>query len=110
MEKHSALPFSRSDLAPLQGLHYVLPPPARQPRPDQPGGGQQVPLAELAFRQLRTPREIAEINQLRAEIQLPDAVVADPGFGAREKKEMSRGWSVRSSAKAESSARYASFQ
>lgn len=51
----------------------------RPPLPPVPG--------EVTFRRLRTAGEIARIQYLRAEIQLPDSVLRDPGFHALEKKE-----------------------
>lgn len=70
----------------------------------------EVPLAELSFRHLRTPEEIASIVHLRREIQLVAAGVADPAFVAREKKETRRALSPLSNAAAPSSGRFASFQ
>ena len=49
-----------------------------------------IPIAELSFRHLQTPEEIARIVHLRKEIQLPAAALADPSFAAREKKKMRR--------------------
>jgi hypothetical protein len=48
---------------------------------------QEVPLDELGFFRLTAPSDIAEIQHLRAEIQLPACATSDPGFRAREKKE-----------------------
>jgi hypothetical protein len=55
-----------------------------------------VPLEEIAFRRVRAGDEVAAVQKLRAEIQLPGAAVADPGFVAREKKEIGAESSVRS--------------
>jgi hypothetical protein len=57
----------------------------------QSAGRLEVPVDKLSFCHLRTPAEIARIRHLRSEIALPEAVLADPGFHAREKKETSRG-------------------
>ena len=111
MDAQPALPFSRSAFGALQNVGLATPPvPRQQPRPDPQGGTVDVPFAELVFRQLRTAREIAQIGHLREEIQLPDAILSAPGFAAREKKETSREWWVRSSAAAGSSAPSASFR
>ena len=109
MDAQPALPFSRSGFGALQDANFRTPPAVRQPRIDPQGRNADVPFAELAFRQLRTAREIAQISHLRAEIEIPDAILLDPGFAAREKKETSRGWWVRSSAGAGSSAPSALF-
>jgi hypothetical protein len=108
MDAQPAIPFSRSGFGALQDASFRTPTAAR-PRIDPQGGDAHVPFAELAFRQLRTAREIAQISHLREEIEIPDAILLDPGFAAREKKETSRGWWVRSSAGAGSSAPSASF-
>ncbi|NPC54211.1 hypothetical protein [Caenimonas soli] len=108
MDAHSALPYSRSGFV-LPDTNFAIPPAARPPRVEPPAGNVDVPFAELVFRQLRTPREIAQISHLREAIQLPDAVLSDPGFAVREKKETSRGWWVRSSAGAGLSEPSASF-
>ena len=41
----------------------------------------------LAFHQLATPAQFAQVSHLRTEIQLPEGVRADPAFTSREKKE-----------------------
>lgn len=111
MNAQPALPFPRSGFGALQDASFPTPLAVRQqPRTDPQGGNVDVPFAELVFRQLRTGREIAQISHLREEIQLPDAILSDPGFAAREKKETSRGSWVRSSAAAGSSAPSASFR
>lgn len=53
-------------------------------------------LDEIEFRRLHAADEIADIQKLRAEIQLPGAALADPRFMTREKKETGRGLSVHS--------------
>ena len=58
----------------------------------------EVAPGELQLRHLTRPREIAEVAHLRRQIQLPAAVLADPGFAALEKKETATAWSRRSSA------------
>jgi hypothetical protein len=50
---------------------------------------------ELQFRTLSTPRDIAGIQHLRRQIQLPADVLAAPGFAALEKKETARASSLR---------------
>lgn len=60
---------------------------------------------ELQFRALGTAREIASIQHLRRQIQLPAGVLASPGFATLEKKETGRGSSPRSSGVTSSSAR-----
>ena len=83
-----ALPASRAGLSSLAHAHYGPGspglPPARVLVP--------APAAEgLAFHELHTPEQFAQVSHLRTEIQLPEAVRGDPGFAAREKKETSRG-------------------
>jgi hypothetical protein len=110
MDTQPVLPFPRSGFGALQDASFPTPPAVRQqPRTAAQRGSVDVPFAELVFRQLRTG-EIAQIRHLREEIQLPDAILSDPGFAAREKKETSRGWWARSSAGAGSSAPSASFR
>jgi hypothetical protein len=53
-------------------------------------------LDEIEFRRLHAADEIAAIQKLRAEIQLPGAALADPRFMTREKKETGRGLSAHS--------------
>jgi hypothetical protein len=66
--------------------------PSALPYLSRPSAGRlEVPVDKLSFCHLRTPAEIARIRHLRSEISLPEAVLADPGFHAREKKETSRG-------------------
>ena len=60
---------------------------------------------DVGFRHLQGAAEIAGVTHLRSEIQLPAAALGDPGFAAREKKEMKSAWSVPSSAIARRSAR-----
>lgn len=55
---------------------------------------------EVSFRRLRGHREIAGVLHLRKQIALPAAAVGDPGFAAREKKEMKSGSWARSPASA----------
>jgi hypothetical protein len=77
--------------------------PAIHPRPRERSF--EVPLGEIDFRRVRASDEIAAIQKLRAEIQLPGAAVADPGFVTREKKETSTVSSVLSNGVTISSAR-----
>jgi hypothetical protein len=65
----------------------------------------EVELGDIQFRRLRAGDEIQALQKLRAEIQLPGAALADPGFLTREKKETGRGSSASSSGKRSSSAR-----
>jgi hypothetical protein len=65
----------------------------------------EVALEEIEFRRVRAADEIVAVQGLRAEIQLPGAAVADPGFVTREKKETATGWSVSSNGGTTSSAR-----
>lgn len=111
MDAQPVLPFPRSGFGALQDASFPTPPAIRQqPRTAAQRGSVDVPFAELVFRRLRTGREIAQISHLREEIQLPDAILSDPGFAAREKKETSRGWLARLNAGARSSAPSASFR
>ena len=70
----------------------------------------EVPVDELSFCHLKTAAEIARISHLREEIQLPASVVADPGFRAREKKEIRKASSAPSNAAAHWLGRFVSFQ
>jgi hypothetical protein len=72
--------------------------------------GSEVPVDDLIFCHLKTPEEIARISHLREEIQLPAGVTADPGFRAREKKEIRRASSALSSAGGIWSGRSGSFR
>lgn len=80
-----ALPATRAGLASLAHAHYAPgsagTPPAR---PHVPGTARG-----LAFHELHTPEQFAQVSHLRSEIQLPEAVRGDPGFATREKKETS---------------------
>ena len=82
---------------PLLGDFSYAPPPVTT----------ELQARDVGFRRLRGAHEIARILHLRDEIQLPAAVQADPGFAAREKKEMKSASSVRSCASARRSARSA---
>jgi hypothetical protein len=60
-------------------------------------GGLAAPRAELAademwLQPLAGPRELAGIEHLRRQIELPASVRADPAFTALEKKEIRAGW------------------
>ncbi|HEY8048845.1 MAG TPA: hypothetical protein VIE63_06695 [Ramlibacter sp.] len=87
LEVSPAAPASRTGVA-LAPLHFALD-QGRVPfaRPQFPGLAHE----GLAFHELHSPEEFAQVSHLRTEIQLPEAVRADPSFAAREKKEMSRG-------------------
>jgi len=98
----TALPYARADFRPPQPIGYPLPRVAPPP-PEQQAGRLDVPIDQLSFRQLRTPAQIARVLPLRQAIALPETVLSDPGFDAREKKETRRGWLARSSAMAPSS-------
>ena len=80
-----ALPATRAGLATLAHAQYAPgsagTPPARPHVPHSARG--------LAFHELHTPEQFAQVSHLRSEIQLPEAVRGDPGFATREKKEMS---------------------
>lgn len=82
-----ALPASRAALASLAHARYA-PGSAGTPRarPFLPGAAQG-----LAFHELHSAEQFAQVSHLRSEIQLPEAVRGDPGFESREKKEMSPG-------------------
>jgi hypothetical protein len=73
--------FALAALSPEEGgreLHVPL--PASVVRPE-------ISPDEVWLQQLTTAREIAGIEHLRRQIQLPAAVLADPGFAILEKKE-----------------------
>jgi hypothetical protein len=98
LEITPAMPAARAGLASLAHAHYGPGssgmPPARALVPGPAPEG-------LAFHELHTPEEFAQVSHLRGEIQLPEAVRGDPGFAAREKKETSRGsWVLSHSADA----------
>jgi hypothetical protein len=78
-------------------------PPQRLPRSGERAF--EVPLDEIEFRRVAAADELAAVQKLRAEIQLPGGAVADPGFVTREKKETGTGWSVHSNGGTASSAR-----
>lgn len=64
-------------------------------------GGLAAPRTELAademwLQPLAGPRELAGIEHLRRQIELPASVRADPAFTALEKKETRAGWSPHS--------------
>ena len=70
--------------------------PATSPGDDPVPAGKfdsrlDLPLDELSFYRLCNVEEIARIQHLRGEIQLPAAALADPSFHTREKKETSTG-------------------
>ena len=84
-----------------QAVAGLFPQPAPHRSPQRPVGHDapaaartdgrlDVPLSELTFRHLQNTSEISSIMHLRKEIQLVAASVDDPGFAAREKKEMNR--------------------
>lgn len=60
---------------------------------------------EVEFRRVRASDELAAIQRMRAEIQLPGTAVADPRFQTREKKETGRGLSAPSNGETTSSGR-----
>lgn len=91
MGSHSALSLSRGDMSSLQEMRFTQEPATAPPLPDLRAGRLELPVEELNFCHLKTPAQIARISHLRNEIQLPEAVVTDPGFHGREKKETSRG-------------------
>jgi hypothetical protein len=45
-----------------------------------------IALQDVCMRPLTTPRDIAAVQYLRRELQLPLSAVSDPDFIAREKK------------------------
>jgi hypothetical protein len=108
MGSHSALSLSRGD--PSREMRFTQEPQAAQPLPVPRAGRLEVPVDELGFCCLQTPAQIARITHLRREIQLPEAVISDPCFGAREKKETNRDSSVRLRFAGHSSERSASFR
>jgi hypothetical protein len=99
-----------SDLSPMEqsfalgpatqetGLPMRVPVPETAPR-------LEVSPHEVQLRALTTPREVASIQHLRRQIQLPAGVLASPGFATLEKKETKRGSSPRSSGVISPSAR-----
>lgn len=89
------LSVSRGDLSSQWETRFTQQPAASPPLPELPAARLEVPVEELGFCHLQTPADIASIRHLRSEIQLPEAVLADPGFDAREKKETSRDLSAR---------------
>jgi hypothetical protein len=95
------LSLPRSELSSLREMTHSSRPPASR---------LEVPVDELSFCHLRTSAEIARIRHLRSEIQLPEAVLADPGFHAREKKETNRGLLARLRCTDHSSELSASFR
>jgi len=85
MEDSFALPA----MTPEQGAHAIpVPFPHAPARLD-------VSADELWLHGLKSPREIADIQHLRRQIQLPAHVLADPGFAVLEKKETNRASSRR---------------
>ena len=58
----------------------------------------EVTPGELQLRRLTWPWEIDEVAHLRRQIQLPAAVLADPGFAELEKKETGSALSLHSGA------------
>lgn len=83
MNSQSVMPASRGAMPPIDP-RFAFGAYARQTEEPE---RIEVPIEELAFSQLLSPVEIARVRHLRSEIQLPEAVRADPGFAAREKKE-----------------------
>ncbi len=67
---------------------WLMPPDLLIPDADPPAL-KDIPVADLGIRCLRGAGEIAEIVQLRGEINLAAAAAADPQFAYREKKETS---------------------
>jgi len=92
-------------------LSAVTPPlddsflPGRVPEPRARTRSNEVRLDEVEFRPVRASDELAAIQRMRAEIQLPGTAVADPRFQTREKKETGRGWSALSNGGTTSSER-----
>jgi hypothetical protein len=73
--------FALAALSPEEGTRELhVPLPATVVRPE-------ISPDEVWLQQLTTAREIAGIEHLRRQIQLPAAVLADPGFASLEKKE-----------------------
>ncbi|HVE54430.1 MAG TPA: hypothetical protein VNB23_13710, partial [Ramlibacter sp.] len=68
--------------------------PSNLPVSRNRGRSYDVPLPEIEFRRVHAGDELAAVQKLRSEIQLPGAAMADPGFLAREKKETGMVWSV----------------
>jgi hypothetical protein len=77
-------------------------------QPPHEHGRLELPLEQVTFRQLYSPRQVRQILHLREDFLLPRAVREAPAFIDLEKKETRRGSSARSSAWGASSARSAS--
>ena len=99
-----------SDFSPMEQSFALGPVSAdagavmRVPLAETPARGEVSP-QELQLRVLAGPHEIAGIQHLRRQIQLPAGVLADPGFAALEKKETRPVSSPRSSGVTSRSAR-----
>ena len=70
---------------------WLLPPGMLAEHVDADAPLKDICVADLRIRQLRGD-QIAQITQLRGEIDLAAAASADPDFMAREKKETNWGW------------------
>ena len=82
LEISPALPASRAALASLAQVPYGPGFGGIGPaRPHGPGS-----VRGLAFHELESAEQFAQVSHLRSEIQLPETVRADPGFASREKK------------------------
>ena len=101
METHHALASSPLPLS--EGLASLLDVNNRREAPEQPR------IEEIRFHHLRSAHDIAQVLHLREELRLPAASRADPGFAAREKKEMKPASSVRLPGAANSSEPSATF-
>lgn len=88
---HMQVSGARPGVAP-----WLMPPNLLMPEPDPPAL-KDIPVADLGIRCLRGAGEIAEIVQLRGEINLAAAAAADPQFTCREKKETNWAWYLLSS-------------
>ena len=94
--------FALSAVTPLLNDAFL---PGRVPAPRARTRSYEVRLDEVEFRRVRASDELAAIQRMRAEIQLPGTAVADPRFQTREKKETRRGWSALSNGVTTSSER-----
>ncbi len=80
---HTSMEISRA----RPGVAPWLMPPGMLMPECEPPALKDIPVADLEIRCLEGAREIAEIVELRGEINLAAAAAADPQFAYREKKE-----------------------
>jgi len=94
--------FALSAVTPLLDDSFL---PGRVPAPRARMRSYEVQLDEVEFRCVQASDELAAIQRMRTEIQLPGTAVADPRFQTREKKETGRGLSALSNGVTTSSGR-----